>query len=484
MKLKVSNKKALLFIYILIPLLSALMHWQVFNMDIVGFHSWRQTLTQTNIINFYEEDFNIFNPRINQLVNAEGIYRMEFPLMQWLFAGVYKVFGNHIFISRFLSFLIGWLSIIGIFHLFRKLFKDNFLAVCAAWVLSFSPLFYYYNVNPMPDNFALMSAIWGLFFFTKWQANKKLTNSLLSGIFLSLSIAAKLPFVFYTLVPLTIYLINIFRKKDIKENLLSGAVQLLCFLPSFAWYLWVIPQWSNGVTSGVANTSNYDLALVASYIWFHLISTLPEVIVNYLAVIFFLSGIYFIFRKKMFGSDNAKAYTVLLGGIIFYFLFEINMIEKVHDYYLMPFLIPVVLLVIIGIKQLKWNKIVILCLLLLLPLTAWLRMNSRWDVEKPGFNKDLFVYKSELRESVPDSARIVFVDDPSPSISLYYLHKKGWTYQKEEMSPRRLKNLIEKRGAQYLFCDENEVVEKAKVKNLLKEEIGSYGSIRVFELAK
>ena len=47
----------------LIALISLLMHLNHFPKDIMGAHVWRQTQTQTNIINFYEEDFNIFNQR-------------------------------------------------------------------------------------------------------------------------------------------------------------------------------------------------------------------------------------------------------------------------------------------------------------------------------------------------------------------------------------------------------------------------------------
>ena len=65
------RKKRILFF--LIPLLSLFMHFHVFKLDLIGYHVWRQTQTQSNVENFYNEDFNILNPRINSRGDGNGI---------------------------------------------------------------------------------------------------------------------------------------------------------------------------------------------------------------------------------------------------------------------------------------------------------------------------------------------------------------------------------------------------------------------------
>ena len=109
-------------ILLLIPLISLAMHWHVFTRDLVGVHVWRQTQTQTVIDNFYKEDNNIMNPKCHENPETDRVVRMEFPVMQWLFAQVYRVLGPHIAISRVLSFIIGMGSVFGIFFFITQYF--------------------------------------------------------------------------------------------------------------------------------------------------------------------------------------------------------------------------------------------------------------------------------------------------------------------------------------------------------------------------
>ena len=104
------------------------MHWQVFSKDLVGIHVWRQTQTQTVTDNFYQEDMNIFHPKINELRTDDRIMRMEFPVMQWIFAVFHKVLGSNVAISRVLTFILGLFSAWGIFYLCDVIFKNKGLA--------------------------------------------------------------------------------------------------------------------------------------------------------------------------------------------------------------------------------------------------------------------------------------------------------------------------------------------------------------------
>src|SRR5690606_18087481 len=93
------RKNALYILLFFLPPLSAVMHWRAFHADLIGAHVWRQAQMQAVILNFYEEDANILHPRLDVRGSGDGIERKEFPLMQWLFAGFYELFGNHLIIS-------------------------------------------------------------------------------------------------------------------------------------------------------------------------------------------------------------------------------------------------------------------------------------------------------------------------------------------------------------------------------------------------
>ena len=66
------RKNALYILFFFLPALSVAMHWRVFQTDLVGVHVWRQVQTQTVIVNFYEEDFNILNPRLDPRGSGDG----------------------------------------------------------------------------------------------------------------------------------------------------------------------------------------------------------------------------------------------------------------------------------------------------------------------------------------------------------------------------------------------------------------------------
>ena len=89
---------------------SLIMHIGPISKDLVGFHVWRQTQTQTTILNFAEEDLNIFNPKRNDRGSGDGIFRMEFPLAQWIIAIPVKVFKNDVLISRIMNFIFALIN--------------------------------------------------------------------------------------------------------------------------------------------------------------------------------------------------------------------------------------------------------------------------------------------------------------------------------------------------------------------------------------
>ena len=123
------KKNYFLIGFILWLSLYTLLHLPAFNVNIQSMHTQRQCYTQNNIQNFAEEDFNILNPRRDNRGAGDGIFRMEFPIMQWLFAGVHKILdSNDLKITRFLSLLLGILSTIGIFYLLQTVFNDRLIA--------------------------------------------------------------------------------------------------------------------------------------------------------------------------------------------------------------------------------------------------------------------------------------------------------------------------------------------------------------------
>lgn len=472
--------------FVCVIILSALMHLHVFNRDLVGVHVWRQSQTQINIENFAFNDFNILNTKSYSLHHPDFLLRYEFPLMQWIFACFYKLFGNHIIISRVLTFLIGIFSVVGMYKLLKSLFNNSIINLAGAWAFCFSPVFYYYIVNPLPDNLALCTGIWSLYYFFSYINKETIAKMLLSFLFLSLAVLSKLPFVIYA-VPWLIYFIRHLKKQPVA--VIKKSVCMFIFLfPAGCWYLWVISGWKgNGILTGFMGTENTGIMEMLNILQANLVSTLPELLLNYGSLIFFITGLIVVFRFKLYKTERGMYLASLGMAVIAYFIFEMNMIGTVHDYYLFPFLPLLFILVGFGFnvlmkKQSGFVKGFAGFCLIILPITAFLRINDRWNTKSPGFNKDLYSFKTEFRNSIPDDAFCIAGNDRSTHIWPYYLHRKCWSFTDNTIKEEVFVAYCNM-GAKYLVSDSRELEAKPFVQSHLKGLVIERGSIKVFELS-
>lgn len=470
----------------LIPVMALLMHLHLLPLELRGVHAWRQTETASNIVNFYEEDFNLFNPRVNSLEWEDGLKRMEFPLMQWVMAGFYKVFGPHILIVRVLSLLIFLIGVFGMFRLGQALFGDELRATLLAWTYAWSPVLFYYCINPLPDNFALMAGIWGLAYFAKWHRQQRMVHLWWSALFLMLATLTKLPFILFYGVPFGFAFWAVLRSgfRRWGPNILVALPGLLSLAAPSAWYLTVIPTWhGNGVVAGILDATPDQQGEILNIFVQNLISTLPELLLNYGSVLAFMVGGAVIISQQLWKKPLFPAFLIMGLGVFAFYLFEINLIGTAHDYYLFPFLPGLFLFIAIGAAHLlqnrqKWLGLVMGVTLVLLPLFAGLRAYSRWEINS---NPDLFEFREELRTAVPDDARVLVGEDLSPHIYLYHLHKKGWHIHPGELTPDKMAWRMEQ-GAAYFYNDTPLYEEHPYIENHLDRVVAEIGSFRVWKL--
>ena len=491
--IKISRPYIYALLFIGIPIVSMLMHWNIFTMPPLGVHAWRQTQTQTNIRLFYEEDMNILNPRVYHLDfgDEQGIYRREFPLMQWSVALLYKVFGESIAISRAVNFLIGCLGIWGFFFLIRNIFRDDMIALLSAWAITFSPELFFYMINPMPDTLALSSGIWALALFVGWTRSRKPILLLFSGISICLSILTKLPFIVYLPIPF-IYLFLTFFKKERKLSIKSWlhvALTLLTLIPAFLWYAWVIPQWGNeGITGGILHDAEFTGHDYYLFIRGTLISMIPELFLNYASVPLFLAGIFFSIKKRLYKSSLFLPFLVGFLTVVAYWIFELNMINLVHDYYLFPFIPLLFLFIAIGIRflyQLRkiFPKVILVVLLICMPVLAFLRASSRWQEENYGVNQDLLTHQEDIRAILPANAKVLVGDDISPHTSLYFIERYGWSFVTDLFDTERLQFRVNQ-GATHLCIDNRKFDQDPTIRPFIGQEKGRFGSVRIYELVQ
>ena len=476
------NVKPILFILFMM-MAGAILHAPQFKKDLVGFHVWRQTQTQNTILSFAFEDGNIFKPRRNERGAGEGVFRMEFPLMQWLVSKPVRWGEERILITRISCFLLSLIGVAGFFFLIYWLTSRKILSGAGAFLLLFCPLFYYYSINPLPDLFALSCGIWGLAFIIRWYSRPHLLYWLSGLLMLMISSLSKLPFILYYILPGIFLLIGWFNHRKIP--IIPVITMLLSLVPILLWYAWVIPTWDgNGIVSGILHMSPEQRSDYIYYIWFHLRTTLPELMTGLPAFFLFLAGLFAIFRKKVASHRRFYPWILTVIGIGGFILFELNMIGKVHDYYFLPLLPFVLLVCVIGINMIITHprsriRIIGFALLLLIPVYSYFRITPRW--EKTGFNEDLLTFKKELRTAVPEDALVMAGNDPSHHIFLYYIDRKGWVFENDWLTEKELKEAIEQ-GCRFLFTDSPSIRQNPVFQSYFGTVVATFNTISIIDL--
>jgi len=462
-------------------LLSFLLHLPIFKLDVLGIHVWRQSQTQTVIYNFTYSDNNILHPQRFDLSNGSTALLYEFPLYQWVVAQMNHVMGYSVLNTRAFTFLCFVFLFFGFYKWMRLYFKEE-TALLSAYFLCFSPLLYYYCVNPLPDVLALAFAQWFLVFAGRYQRSQKTEQLLIAVFILMLAALIKLPFILFSvfLVPA---LISGSTKKEPLKSTLRACLVLCLLIPVALWYAYAIPTWKgNGITSGIFGNEKSGVELL-SYFWFHLVSTFPELISNYAAFPLIVFGIYFGIknRKNLFSKHLPISLMFLVVSL--YFVFELNMIEKSHDYYLLPFVPFVFLLLAFGVEQIRLTKYKGLAyiFLALVPITAYLRIQHRWDTVDPGFNSAYLYEQREIQSCIPESALCIVDHDDSMFIALYYLKRKGFSLPKKELSLEKLKEYTAK-GAT-IFVTENPEFRAELFPEFSFEEVYS-GGLKIYKITE
>ena len=456
----------------------------VFQLDIQGRHTWRQSQTCLNIRNFTRHDFNILNPRVGHFnYNETNIKRMEFPLMQWLIAGVQRLLGENIRVIRISMMVINLFSCLAAFLLMSFLFSDKILSSISVLVFSFFPVLLYQSINPIPDNLGLCFSLYFILFFFKAIKFDHNLFLWLSAFFLSLAGLCKLPFVLYGVFPLIFLLTARPSKVQIFNMFLAFSLTLI---PIILWYSQAIPTWNgNRITTGIFD-SDIDLKQYLSFMKAQIFKNIPLIVVGIPQMILLGLSLFQVIKNKLFYHFFAKY--VLGGFLIFmlYFLFILKQIREGHDYYFYPFL-PLLLIVSMLAfynfrKTAFANKMILSLLVLLIPVLNWNQISDRWDVDQAFMNEDYFLYRAELREAVPNNEMVIMINDVSNYIVPYVIDKMGYVFMNNHLPIGWIKDLTLNKNIKYMYSDSRMIEEQEGFDECIKERLMVKGSIHVYEL--
>lgn len=473
---------AALIIFLIVSLIQHKEHIQT---DIQGIHSWRQSQTMWNIRNFVRHDNNILNPRINSFNGGhDNLYRYEFPVMQWTIAQVERVFGENIEIVRMLIFLIGIFSIFGIFFLIHHLIGNWLVALVTSVLFQYSPLFYYYTINPIPDNLALCGGIWYFYFILKYYDTQKYKYLILGSISLLIAVLAKLPFIMYSVVSIYLFFNQIKKQKKLTiQDVKISLLQVAFLVPAITWYLWVIPTWTG-------NPVLYDTILGAKFVFseylpiirYHASEMFPNILLSMPIWILFIIGIWGMIRRKF--SVNWIYSLVLITFL--YLIVELKSIGVVHDYYMFPFLPWLFVIIGLGIELIRRfspkMKFLLLTICIFSAIYTQKTTYSKWSIEKSYFNKDVFLYSEELKNLISNDEHCIILNDASGYIFSYRIDKMGYIFKDDYLPMEWIDDMIRNQHVHYMYSDSEKLNNSSEFVKFIDEVMLVKGSIKVFKL--
>lgn len=479
-------------------LMSLFLHRNYLSLDIQGVHSWRQSQTMWNVRNFARYDANIMNPRVSRLLKdgTPKIYRYEFPILQWSIAMLQKkVVGEDIVFVRLFMFGIGIFSIVGMYFLGNLIFKSKWIGLLMAFFFQFSPLFYYYTINPMPDCLALAAGIWYIYFTLLYEERREVRYLVFAGIGLLISTWAKLPFLMFSILTIYFFFKNMtWNRTGILRQMRYAIVPFLLVLPALVWYAWVIPGWNNNpVMTGIFG-AEFDLYNYLGILKFHITKIFPKTLLYITMWPLFLLGMAGIVR---YYKQRGWLFT-LIGITFLYFFLELTAIDRHHDYYMMPFLPWMYIVVGYGIYYLLTIKITvfqkykipiltILALIITSPNQTIQRTRNAWSLEATGylavgFAEDYYCYSDLLRDAVPMDAKCIIVNDPSSYMYSYRVDKQGFFHMEDHFPVGWFKDLIDNYGATYLYSDSEKINQMGLSNGLIDSLVIDTGVVKVFRL--
>ncbi|MEE8577367.1 MAG: glycosyltransferase family 39 protein, partial [candidate division Zixibacteria bacterium] len=188
-------------------LLQLAVHAVYLNRPPASFHQWRQTQTLAVARNFFEEGGSVLEPKVDSRGQYSGITGMEFPIVNYVIAQNYRLFGYSYTVQRATILFFSLIALAGCFLFVSQLLRSRVSGFVASFLLIFSPLFCYYSATALPDVPALAFLFLSLGLWQLWKANNSLPWLILSLASLMLASLVKI----YCLIAVPYYLYESLR---------------------------------------------------------------------------------------------------------------------------------------------------------------------------------------------------------------------------------------------------------------------------------
>ncbi len=408
-------------------------------------HSWRQATGLMVARNFLEIDNNILYPRIDDNHATTGIIGMEFPIMNYLYYILAKIFGWSHWYGRLINLVV---SSIGIYY-FSKIVQRFFTKEVSFFssLALLASIWFSFSRKMMPDTFCISLMFIGIYYGIKYLEWGKVWHLILYLLFSGLGILSKIPAGIY----FVIIILLLFQNFKPQRKFLLSALTIIPLALTYWWYF----NWNPYLSSQFGSWYNNGKSISEGFkeLISHWDSTLKNFYFNafegYLFFVIFAVGILLAIKNR-----QKKLLIIFLSvGIVFLvYMSKSGFFFYHHSYYIIPF-VPVMALVIgYAISKIQNSKLLVFFVLI---ATLESVLNQQHDF----FIKDSREYLMQLEKvadktSSPDD--LIVINGGGSPLQIYLAHRKGWTCENEQLAdPGYLANL-KKKGCKYVFINKEQ----------------------------
>lgn len=444
-------------IFIILLGLSIVLRFFYFGEALDSPHTWRQSDTANYIHDFYHNGIDLFHPSVCWMGGHQTTI-LEFPLPEAIVAGCYHVFGESHLVARFI-FLFFFLGCSWAFFRFVRLFYELETARISTLIFVYAPLALFYSRAIHIDFFALGTALLTGVYFTLGYRQEKWQLIALGSLMATFTFLIKVP---YALVVIPVIIGVIFQEKN--WTFVWKTIGLVVFpvLVFWGWQKWTF----------FINNSAPDLDYVIGYRkmidnghwyfgsweqrsnwdnWQTIVDRLRFEILGWTGIIFLGVGLFVSFKKR-----HLIPLLSLVGVLIYWAIFfNLNLI---HNYYQIPFLVPLAILVGSGISYLhqffpKYQWI---------PTTVVLVFAIRSGVYAEQNYYQIQHHQIEIGEyirqkTVPSDLIIINygnIDNKCPNY-LYRARRNGWHVLSYELKANAIYRLMKEQSADcFVYIDQ------------------------------
>ena len=437
-------------------------------------HRWRQADTAAIARNLYEGRFNVFYPQVDW-GGRDGYVESEFPLVPALAAGLYELFGPQDYLGRVVTMLFSTATIVALFFLATELLGAAG-GLAAAFLFAVSPAAVFFGRTFMPDSPMLFFWVAGVFAFVYHFRTGSRRALWLGSAATTIACLIKVPAVLM-LAPIAGAAWQAKGRSALRDSALWAAV-LVPGVVTIAWYAHAFMLYrQTGLTFGIlvhpARTYPLDIApgpwkyafskwssvalLMRGDFYLTLLSRLYEILLLPWGFAGALLGA--TMWKRTEGRLVADAWLAALGA----FILLMGEAHIGHEYYQLP-LVPLGALYFGAFAgpAFAWRPspnpatglgraVVMAVVLVVIGATGFYYSGIINSHFRPN-NLDVRALQAgqAVARVVPDDALAIVVDDygATSPLLLYFAHRKGWSFDPEDVHPQVIEGL-KRKGARF-----------------------------------